>query len=378
MDIVLLTKRGVAFQRIKRGEQTVFLIPSNENIKIYKDVADTATIGDRYGASGQVPLWRQHEGQTVVYGVLPESLAQRRQSIKVHLAQDFAPATTNAFYYVMDPKWIVHGRKEVNDEGRDEWRVTLLKTKDNQTPTMVVREAVAELMVENAESRTTVAVYENLDLYQELKDALQPFDIQPVPFTTLKVSPRTKPLYRQIDFTPLMLLGFLLAVGLLGAAIFYWLIYWRQAAQLDAEMETVRSQIVNVQINKSIGDIREPENMLASMEKAFNQKPSAIMNAAAMYGKEFGELEGVMFNTNDTTTSRSAGGLRAVTDKQHLVRVLVAKPTNTLLVDQERLARILLEKAPWVRRVENIPQGQSELTIDLVLQTENDQEGAVP
>lgn len=372
MDIVLLTKRGVVFQRIKRGEQTVLLIPSSENIKIYKDVSDTSTIAERYGASGQVPLWRQHEGQTVVYGALPESLSQRRQALRVHLAQDFAPTTTNAFYYVMDPKWIVHGRKEVNDEGRDEWRVTLLKTKDNQTPVMLVREAVAELMVENAESRITVAVYENLDLYHELKETLQPFDIQPVPFSTLKVPSRVKPLYRQMDFTPLMLIGFLLAAGLLAAAVFYWLIYWRQVGDLDTEMASVRSQIMNVQINKSIGNIREPESMLASMEKAFNQRPSAIMHAAAMYGKEFGELESIVFNTNDTATSRTSGGLRAVTNQQHLVRVMVGKPVNTLLVDQERLARILLEKAPWVRRVENIPQGQSELAINLVLQTEDE------
>jgi hypothetical protein len=210
-----------------------------------------------------------------------------------------------------------------------------------------------------------------MDIYQELKEVLLPFDIQPVPFSTLKTGPRTKPLYKQMDFSPFMVVGVLLSLGLCAASVFYWFVYWTQSSKLDGDMNDIRSKIVDIQINKSLGDIREPEAMLADMKKAFEQKPSAIMQAGAVFGKEFGELDAVMFNTADTDMSKSNGGVRALTQGQHIIRILVSNVTNKLLVDQERLAGLILQKMPWIQRVENIPQGGGELTMDVVLQTEN-------
>ncbi|MFZ2586549.1 MAG: hypothetical protein WAZ18_00265 [Alphaproteobacteria bacterium] len=377
MDMVLLTKRGISFQRLKRGEQTVILIPAPEQIKIYKDVSDTSTIAERYGSSSQIPLWRQQEGQTVVYGILPESLSQRRQAMKVYLAHDFAPSNTTAFYYVMDPRWVVHGQREVDDEGREGWQVILMKAPDGEGPAEMIQESASELMMENAESRLVVAVYENMGLLEELKDKLKPLSVQPVPFSSLKPGPRARPLYLQRDFTPLMLLGSLLAALCLVSAIFYWMMYWKETARLEDEMELVRNQIMNIQINQSIGNLREPDAMLSSMQKAFNQKPSAIMSAASTFGKEFGELEQLVFDTaSNNKAGNEATAVRPILPGQHVVQVMVSKITNKLLVDQERLAQILVNKTPWIRRVENLPQGQAELVMDVVLQTE--QPGETP
>lgn len=370
MDIVLLTKRGISFQRVRRGEQTVLLIPSNENIKIYKDVNDSATLAERYGAANQKPLWRQREGQTVMYGVLPESLAQRRQAMRVHLPQDFVPAGNNAFYYVMDSKWIVHGRKEIDDEGREDWRVTLLKVPEKTAVAAYLQNAIAEMVMDRVESRVTLAIYENVDLYDAVKEALAPYDIQPVSFTTLKLNPRAKALYRQRDFSPLMWLSLLIALAVLAAASFYWFVQWTQSSKLAIETEQVQKQIVGIEINKSLGNITAPESVLEAMEKAFTQMPSAIMDASIDFGSEFGELDHVEFDTAKTDVLLKSKDIRSIEHGQQVVQISIRNRTNMLLVDQERLARLLMAERPWIRRVENMPQGQSALTLVAVVQAE--------
>lgn len=371
MDIVLITKQGIVFQKVKRGEQTVLLIPSPESIKHYKDMDDSAAIAERYGLTDQKPLWRSEEGQAVVYGVLPQVLAQRRQSLKVYLPQDFVPPHSNTFFYVMNPKWVVHGVREIDDEGRTGWRVILLKAHDDESVADLVKETLSERMVENAESKATVAVYDNVALYEDMQRALKPLDVQPVPFSSLKLGPRVKYLYRQRDFTLLMLLGSLVSLAILGMSMFFWITQWRESSVLDDQLEQVGNQIRSIAINRHVGEIHDPNQMLEMMEKSSQQPPSTLLDAAAQFAKEFGKLNVLEFEAVPSTLDGAPIDQSvALEPGQVLLNAKVSDVTNKLLVDQERLARILVNQRAWVRRVENIPQGNATMSIDMVLQTD--------
>lgn len=374
MDIVILTKRGISFQNIKRGEQTVLYLPSPENIKIYKDVGSSDAIAERYGGAKQVPLWREVEGQAMVYGLLPDTLSQRRQAMRVWLPEDFAPPNANSFYFVFGDKWVVHGVQDTDDEGRREWRTTLLKAEEpernDDTPPLVklVTSTISEHMLEEGEDRPCIAIYQNLGLFDKFQEGLKPLGLQAVPFSSLRPSPRIKPLYKQRDFTMLMSFGVLMALlGVAGTASL-WFVNWMEAGRLESKIEEVRSQIMNVQINKNIGYIREAEAVLQSMQKTFNAKPSSIVEATARFGAEFGTLALVEFKpgapieTVDVATPLEHG--------QYRTRVTTSTATNSLLVDQERLAALLLPERPWIRQVENNPAALNTLDLTLTLQGE--------
>lgn len=376
MDIVILNRRGISYQRIKRGEQQALFIPSDENIKVYKDTAETHTIAERYGTNGSAPIWRDVNGQAVVYGVVPEVLSQRRQALKMWLPEDFAPRDSTAIMYVFDASCIVYGRREVDDEGKHAWRTTILKAGDSRDGLVsLVVGTLGELMVDEVESRVCVAVYEDYKLYEKLQAALEPLGIKPVPFSTLKPAPRLKPLYYQRDYGMLMALSVLLLGGAFAASVAYWFVGWTESNRLESNIEKVRRQIESIEVNKSIGQIREPKQVLQAMRKAFNQQPSAIMDAAARFGLEFGSLESVGFKVatqGEEGQAEQPVGLIPLQPGQHVMKIAVDKPTNKLLVDQERLAKVLLTELPWVRRVENIPIGPGMLNLDVVLQVEEE------
>lgn len=380
MDIVILTKRGISFQQIKRGEQTVLYLPSPEGVKVYKDISSSDSIAERYGSANQIPLWREVQGQAMVYGVLPEALSQRRQAMRVWLPEDFAPPNSNSFYYVFGGKWVVHGVQDTDDEGRREWRTTLLKAEDpapgtaTDVPPVItlVTGAISDHMLEEGEDRPCVAIYENLTLFDQFQNALKPLGLQPIPFSALRPSTKAKPLYKQRDFTMLMSFGVLLALlGVVGASSL-WFVNWMEAARLEGKIEEVRQQITNVQINKNIGYIREAEAVLEAMKKTFNAKPSSVMEAAARFGAEFGTLDNVEFRPDQEGSATFGAG-----PGQYVVGVNTSNATNTLLVDQEKLANLLLPERPWIRRVENNPGGGAgNLSLSVLLQVEPTQEGS--
>lgn len=378
MDIVILTRRGISFQNIKRGEQTVLYLPSPESVKVYKDISNSDSIAERYGSANQIPLWREVQGQAMVYGLLPDMLAQRRQAMRVWLPEDFAPPNCNSFYYVFGDKWVVHGVQDTDDEGRREWRTTLLKSdeetqghRESDVPPVVklVTSAISDHMLEEGEDRPCIAIYENLALFDKFQEGLKPLGVQPVPFSSLRASSKAKPLYKQRDFTMIMSFGVLMALlGVAGTASL-WFVNWMESARLDSKIEEVRNQIMNVQINKNIGYIREAESVLQAMQKTFKAKPSSVMEAAARFGAEFGTLSTVEFRPD-----QGAGGVTNSGESrngQYYVNVTTSTATNNLLVDQERLANILLPERQWIRQVENNPSGGSgNLSLTLLLQAE--------
>lgn len=366
MDCVVLTKRGTVFQKIKRGEQMVLYVPARENIKIFKDVSDTSTIAERYGANNQAPLWREEQGQIVVYGTLPEEFSQRRQAMKVWLPHDFVPHNDTAFYFIMNDKLAIQGVRETDDEGRQGWRMSLLKTsKDSESIRNTLVSVISEQMLNDTESRVCVAVYDDVSLFTHIQDDLKAFSIQPVPLSILKPNLRVKPLYRQGDFSWVMVLSALMGLLVVAAMGAYWFVNYLQVSRLQNDVESVRRQILDVQINPRIGHVHSPEEMLSTMQTTFNQSPSVVLDAAAQFAIEFGELQRLEF---DPANREGAALQQKLQPEEYVVRTELSKITNKLLVDQEKVAEILLRDRPWVRRVENNPAGGGELVLDIVLQ----------
>lgn len=370
MNTIVFNKKGIRYEHGRRGEITVINVPAREQVQIFKDMSSnhsTNDVAERAGVNGQIPLWRDVEGRCVVYGVLPEDILQRRQAIKVWLAQDFAPRDCEAFYYAFSDDCIVHGVKDIDDERREDWRVMILKGE----PVALITNAISERMLDGSGSQICVAVHDNLTLYEALKQSLKPLSVEPVPFSTLKPS-GSKPLYKHSDFTLLMLTFTFFAGMVLAGTIIHWSVNLMQVHRLESQITDVQKQIRNIQINKSLGHIREPENLLNEMQKAFAQQPSAIIDVGARFGAEFGKLAEVSFNaTRADLNQGQVPGMAAMGQGEYVLDIKTSTVSNKLLVDQENLARSLVKNLPWIRKVENVGLNGEMLQLKIVVQGES-------
>lgn len=371
MNTIIFNKKGIQYEHGRRGETTVILIPAREQVQTFKDLSSnygTNEVAERSGLVGQMPLWRDVEGRCVVYGTLPDDIAQRRQALKVWLSQDFAPRDCEAFYFIFNNDCIVHGVKDIDDERREDWRVMVLK---GDAVTLVTN-AISERMLDgSSSSQVCVAVHDNLGLYESLKQSLKPLSVEPVPFSTLKPM-AAKPLYKHSDYTLLMLTFTFFAGMVLAATIAYWMVNMMHVQRLQGQIADVQQQIRNIQINKNLGHIREPEMLLNEMQKAFAQQPSAIMDAGARFGTEFGELSEVNFNVTRVDPSQpQLPGTAVVGPGEYVLSVKTSSVSNKLLVDQENLARSLVKNLPWIRRVENVGGEGDSLQLKITVQGES-------
>lgn len=370
MNTIIFNKKGIQYEHGRRGETVVITIPAREQVQMFKDMSSnygTNEVAERSGLTGQIPLWRDVEGRCVVYGTLPEDISQRRQAIRVWLAQDFAPRDCEAFYYIFNNDCIVHGVKDIDDERREDWRVMVLK---GDAVTLVTN-AISERMLDGSgSSQVCVAVHDNLGLYESLKQSLKPLSVEPVPFSTLKPMV-AKPLYKHSDYTLLMLTFTFFAGMVLAATIAYWMVNMMHIQRLDGQIADVQQQIRNIQINKSLGHIREPELLLNEMQKAFAQQPSAIIDAGARFGAEFGKLSEVGFTATRSDANQSqVPGVAVLGAGEYLMSIKTSSVSNKLLVDQENLARSLVKGLPWIRKVENVGGEGESLQLKVTIQGE--------
>ncbi len=361
MALILFSRTGVNLDKGK-GEVLGLCVPSADQIQVYRDVGSTgAEIAQRSGAGGKHPLWREEGGETIVYGMLPTEMAQRRQALKVWLASDYAPTDAEAFFFLFDKRWLVHGIQETDDEGRRKWRSTILSYPEDQIFT-VTADSAADLMLGSNKRNIVIAVDEDPSSYGRLKELLAPLGLSPIPFSALKPSPRARILYRHRDYTlPMLVSVFFLMLVVVGT-LFWWFNNSMELSNYEERVVSVRRQIGSIQINDSIGHIRQPEGLLNAMKRPFAQQPSAILDAAARLGAQFGDVANVKFNFQPETGP----------EDQRLLEVEISKPKQSLLVGQEAVAKALLPNLPWVRDLANVSppnSGQIDLNIQLQIDT---------
>lgn len=340
----------------------MLLVPGRDQVQIIKDLAGISDVNIQNKATNRGPqLSRVFTGQRYIYGHLPEEIRELKQAVKVWLAEDFAPANCQAFFYVFSPEVIIQGVRETTDEGQIVWRTAQLVLGSEDT-SKILTNAVTDYVLANPDATVCVAVLNQLELYQKLQSVLQPYKIEPVPFSTLKPLSGIKPLYRQFDHTLLYLTGIMFSIlTLIGSAGFYFL-NWSARMGLEREIADVKKSIESIQLNPNTGHIRNPQEVLDSMAKGFVQQPSAIIDGAARYGNQFGELMRISFQP-----PQANGGAPV---EQQIVALSIAKGKDKLLFDQERRAMAVVNNQPWVRKVERTGTVGEQVDMVVTLQTE--------
>jgi hypothetical protein len=360
---LIFSRRSIHLWPKDVNTYTALFVPSQDQVVTLRDVANsTEEIAQRLRAEGRTPLWRQKRGQITVYGFLPPELKDVRQSLRVWLAEDYAPKECSAFFFVID-KWVIHAIKEIDDERRETWRSTVMSYGEKTLVKNVVN-AAADLLLRFPPKEICVAVDGGLERLEQFKRDLENLGIACQPFESLRPAAGATLLYRHRDYTVPMFLSLVL-FGLLFAAMLVQLTFhYAEANKLQSNIDSLRRQIESVQISKSLGYIREPQPVLDDIRKPFQQQPSAILDAAARFGRVLGNLNSVSFVTGP------AAGPGAKPDETGLMLATVefSNVFDKMLVNQESATRQLLPQTPWIREVRAQPQGGSNLTLKLELQ----------
>ncbi|NBV54209.1 MAG: hypothetical protein EBR79_00630, partial [Proteobacteria bacterium] len=366
MNIFILSRRNITFRQAGKGEVCVLMVPGRDQVQVVRDLAgmnDTKLQNNVTSRGAQ--LSRSISGQRFIYGYLPEEIGELRQAVKVWLAEDFAPADCQSFFYVFSPEVVIHGVREQSDEGYISWRTAQLVLTGSQ-PLQSFTNAVADYVMSNPGATVCVAVLNQLDLYRQLQGLLEPFKISPIPFSGLKVAAGVRPLYRHMDHTIIYLTGALFGVLVMCASVLFWFFNWSERIQLDNEIENTQNQIRNIQINQSTGHISSPQDILDAMSKSYNQQPSAIIDAAASAAAQYGSLVQINFMPAEYTTEASRNP-----PQQQTVKAMVNEPRDKLLVEQERRGGLLVQQRPWVRSIQRSGAAGNQLQLLVSLQTSN-------
>lgn len=357
MTTVIFTRRGIQYQKGEGSIRALF-VPAHDQIVSYRDAgADPRQIAMRTGGgAGRRPLWRTERGEVKIYGDLPRVLEQTTKAVQVWLASDFAPADADAFFFVFEKSIIIHGVKHRDDEGQETWRATLLPVQgENVADT--VSGYVGDLLVDGARQNICVAIDGALSEHALFKEALNVYGIVPQPFTMLKPASRTMPLYKHGDFTLLITLTLATVALCLGGLMFWWISERNEVFHARDKVADLTRRIAYVQANQKLGYIENPQEIVNKLARNFTQQPSAFLDAAARFGSLFGDLSKVSFqNSNNGTEVQDGSFLQTAEEGQKVVMVETSSLNQSLLADQEKIARTHLPQAPWVRQIASVGQ----------------------
>ena len=345
MSLFVLSRRTITFKQVSAGETTVLLVPGIDQVQVIKDMAGTNTLKDPGAAKAGVgsrqlkQLSRVLAGQRYIYGYLPEEIAELSTAVKVWLAEDFAPAGCQAFFFVFSNSVVIHGVREQNDEGQLSWRTAQLVLPQRDALSTIIN-AISDYALANGSDALTVAVFNQLELYQQLQEGLKTYGVSPVPFSRMQPVSGVKPLYRHLDYTILYLTLALFGVIIFAASGVYLYYTYHKRNALDDQIHRVQTDIRNIKRTKSIGDVQDPQSVLESMGKPLKQMPSAIIEAAASAGRQFGDL---------TSINLSPGPSSEDNENMQDVQASLVNMKDTLLLDQEERGHQLVAQRPWVR-----------------------------
>lgn len=385
MPLTILSRRNITFREPGKGEVTVLVVPGRDQIQVVKDLAGlgaapvVTTVGGAAGAKpgatkNQIQLSRVYIGRRFIYGTLPPEISNLSQPVKVWLAEDYAPLSAQAFFFIISPSVVIHGVREQDDEGFQNWRTAQLAL-DEADPLKSIINAISDYALANPTEGLTVAVFNKLDLYERLQAELVTYNISPIPFSKLRPQANVKPLYKHHDFTILYLTLALFGLITLIASAGYLLVTYLNLGKLQQEVESIQTQISNIKFNQNIGKINEPQTILQAMARPVNQQPSAIVHAGGEVAAGFGPISRIRAIFGGSQMSELPQGLA---EGQIATLVTVDKITEDLLLEQEQRAHNLLASRPWVREIQRTgPVGErGELAI--ILQIDQAPSSTVP
>lgn len=358
MHLIVFSRFGIHYESADSGSAHAIYIPSNDQTRTLGDVEhNAAAINERLGYKNP-PLWREERGQVVVYGQIPEDLKERRHSLNAYLPQDFVPEDCTAFYFVFGEKWLVHGVKSANDANELDWGVSRMEITGDETPEETITKIVSEQLLESGEGRVVIAIEGSANLEAKLNESLKAYGLNVVPFGALTPEKSVQPIYKHSDGSLIMFtLGFF-AILVVCAICYYWYSNVLQVKKSEGQIRQVTREISSIQVNERIGNIRQPERVLELMKKPMRLEPSKVLHAAAEVGAEFGTVRSVSYGVASDVVGKPDS------DQIVMTKIELENFNNELLVDQETLAKKVIDDHPWVRVIER-KSNQNQLDVEI-------------
>lgn len=360
MNVLLFSEDRILYEDGEKGAIFGILIPRYSKIKKYADITtiNDSTVKLRHGDADDLPaLWRKDGPYVYVYGNLSLEIDEKRSTHHMHLPQDFVGEDVGAFYYVFDNKYVVHGVKSITDDGQRIWGTSLIGDESESAIDIVVS-SISERMLEGRDERIVVAVHDDKDALMSFSDALVPFEQEVVTFSSLGApSKEVRPLFRRSDRSIIMLTLSLCAFLAMAASVFLWASGQIELKGQEEQVQVLQDAIRKMQKNKSLGYIKNPKDVLQVMNKTLPAPPSTLVHNAGEIGALFGELQ--LVEVGEKTQRKTRGKQRAVKTNYFEVLVKSEPPQNALLVDQERIAKSVIESMPWVKYIEKPMVGRS-------------------
>lgn len=353
MNTLLFSTSGIHYEDGGTGAITAIYVPSRSRQQIFADIPspDNASVKERYGeVTDAPPLWRVEGPFVHVYGDIDEDIVERRSGVEVYLPQDYMDSECQGFYQVFGNRWIVFGSKEHGEDGKTHWGVSIIDCEEVGVVDFIVA-SISERMLTGSASNITVSVHENEAVMADLAEALEPFDLTAVPFSSLKIQSGQEPLYIHRDYGVLMLTVAMFSFILLVSSIIYCALTYVALGKVGDDVALLDNEIRKIQRNKKLGHIRNPKEILNFMQSSFVQPPSSALDAAARAASEFGQV--TKLEMHEADIKRDHLGKPA---GQVLVKINVAEDEG-LLLDQEQIARAVIERSPWVRSIERPVRG---------------------
>jgi hypothetical protein len=371
MSLYVVSRRKIVFQQGGAGGAQVIYVPSADQIQVLKDAAGTTVIKNNptqqtKGLSRGPMLARVAKGQRTLFGQLPLQITDLGETVKVWLAEDLVPLEAEAFFYVFSATVVIHGVREMNDEGKDAWRTAQLQLPEEGS-LEALQVIMSDFRLSNPNRPVCLAVANDMKLYRELQQNTSGHGYTAVPFATLRPQPKVSPLYSHRNYTWLFMALILLgALGVVGVAGYYFM-NMQETKRVEQAITDTQNQINSVTINPQTGHIRQPEPVLQAMQNVLSTSPSALIQAAAAIGKNLGDLDKVEMSVAvaNAGTESSDIGLLNSPDLQ-MVKLHIRDPQDLLLVDQAAHALNLLEQSPGVRQIMRIGSADAQ-SLDLVV-----------
>jgi hypothetical protein len=378
MAILLFSRRGIHYHKGSDRIQAIY-IPNIDQIQTYRENgSNSAQIATRAGIIGRQPLWRNERSDVKVYGELPTSLFNQRKALQVWLASDFVPVDADAFFFIFNQMWVIHGTKHMDDERKTTWRTALLEIEPEHVVKQVAHYA-ADVMLDDNRQNICIAVDGKLQDYEAFKEALAPLNIIPQPFSMLKITTKFAPLYKHNDFSLFIVITIILLSVSTFITSIWWLGQYKQVNNAQERVAQLGLQIAQVQSNQKLGYIQNPQEVLDKIKKTFNQQPSAVIDAAGRFASIYGDLSKISFSTNSGGSEISdVIYLQPSNDMQQVVMVNTSSLRQKLLAEQEKVTQYFLKQTPWIRQVANIGMGENMGQFQILLQIDSSKQLAIP
>ncbi len=366
MNVVLVSRSGVQYVDGSRGAIEALFVPSKEKTQRFNDLTtiNNSTVKNRYGDQTATPLWRQLGNAVYVYGVMPHDLVEKREAVSVFLPEDYIPLGSNTYYFVFGEKWVVHGTREIAEDGTAYWVHSRVDVEETGAANMVI-ESVSERLLQHTEN-ITVAVQGNADALSQLQQSLKTFNIEPVRFDSLPKHKEAKPLYEHRDHSLMMMILVMLSGIAFSVFAFQTFLSYMDLQSARNDMRALEERIA-AQQQKVLGGIRKPKTIMKYLRTSMDIQPSALLHTASDAASAFGRLESIELSNEveDTKKKRRTRKSKEVTKK---ITAFVSVVNNALLIDQERLAQSVLETRPAVRSIERVDSGGERMQLSIEVQ----------